>query len=214
MEPDRQELVSLKGGVPRIELREIDVQPEHQRLSERDYFLLSRLSHRDPVVPLPYHYAWKPLRLSHAKDLDEAEDSLLNSHFPPPQGSTRHTAESVWGTGGPRFESGRPDQRKTLLPGFESENPSASARAQLKCSWRIADHDSVGRIVLIAAGLFVGFWVVASVTQGLLISTSVTARKIWLFMWLWERFALGLLIGIVIGFVGALAMGRRRVPLG
>jgi hypothetical protein len=72
----------------------------------------------------------------------------------------------------------------------------------------------VGRIVLIAAGLFVGFWVVASVTQGLLISTSVTARKIWLFTWLWERFALGLLIGIVIGFVAALAMGRRRVRLG
>jgi hypothetical protein len=65
-----------------------------------------------------------------------------------------------------------------------------------------------------AAGLFVGFWVVAWVTQGLLISTSVTARKIWLFTWLWERFALGLLIGIVIGFVAALAMGRRRVPLG
>jgi hypothetical protein len=72
----------------------------------------------------------------------------------------------------------------------------------------------VGRIVLIAAGLFVGFWIVASVTQGLLISTSVTARRIWLFTWLWERFALGLLIGIVIGFVAALAMGRRRVPLG
>jgi hypothetical protein len=72
----------------------------------------------------------------------------------------------------------------------------------------------VGRVVLIAAGLFVGFWIVASVTQGLLISTSVTARKIWLFTWLWERFALGLLIGIVIGFVAALAMGRRRVPLG
>jgi hypothetical protein len=71
----------------------------------------------------------------------------------------------------------------------------------------------VGRIVLIAAGLFVAVWILASVAQGLLISTSLTARKIWLFTWLWERFALGLLIGIVIGFVAALTMGRRRVPL-
>jgi hypothetical protein len=68
----------------------------------------------------------------------------------------------------------------------------------------------VGRVILIAICLLVGLWLVGSVAQGLLLSTSLTARKIWFFTWLWQRFALGLVIGIVIGYVGAQLTGRRR----
>jgi hypothetical protein len=31
------------------------------------------------------------------------------SHFPPRRTIARHSAETAWGTGGPRFKSGRPD---------------------------------------------------------------------------------------------------------
>jgi ABC-type antimicrobial peptide transport system permease subunit len=67
----------------------------------------------------------------------------------------------------------------------------------------------VTRLILAAVGLLVGLWVLGAVAQGLLISTSLTARKIWLFTWLWERFALGLVIGFVIGFLAAVLTRRR-----
>jgi hypothetical protein len=38
----------------------------------------------------------------------------------------------------------------------------------------------------------------------------LTARKIWLFTWLWERFALGLVIGFALGFLVAVLTARRR----
>jgi hypothetical protein len=65
-------------------------------------------------------------------------------------------------------------------------------------------------VILVAVGLLVGLWVLGAVAQGLLISTSLTARKIWLFTWLWERFALGLVIGFIIGFLTASLTGQRR----
>lgn len=65
------------------------------------------------------------------------------------------------------------------------------------------------RFVLVGVALLVGLWLVGSLVQGLMLSTSLTARKIWFFTWLWQRFALGLLIGIVIGFVGAHLTSRR-----
>lgn len=66
------------------------------------------------------------------------------------------------------------------------------------------------RLILVVVGLLVGLWLLGTVAQGLLISTSLTARKIWFFTWLWERFALGLVIGLIIGFLAAMLMGRRR----
>jgi uncharacterized membrane-anchored protein YhcB (DUF1043 family) len=65
-------------------------------------------------------------------------------------------------------------------------------------------------LFLVAVGLLVGLWVLGAVAQELLISTSLTARKIWLFTWLWERFALGLVIGFIIGFLAALLTSQRR----
>jgi NhaP-type Na+/H+ and K+/H+ antiporter len=72
----------------------------------------------------------------------------------------------------------------------------------------------VGRVILVAICVLLGLWLVGSVAQGLLVSTSLTARKIWLFTWLWQRFALGLVIGIVIGYIGAQLTSRRRVTAG
>jgi hypothetical protein len=77
-----------------------------------------------------------------------------------------------------------------------------------------ADEGVVTRFLLLAVGLLVGLWLLGAVAQGLLVSTSLTARKIWLFTWLWERFALGLVIGLVIGFLAALLVGRRRPSVG
>lgn len=72
----------------------------------------------------------------------------------------------------------------------------------------------MARFVLVAVGAFLALWLVGALAQGILVSTSLTARKIWLFTWLWERFALGLLIGFACGFVAALVMVRRRPTVG
>jgi hypothetical protein len=72
----------------------------------------------------------------------------------------------------------------------------------------------VTRFVLVAVGLLVGLWLLGTLAQGLLISTSLTARKIWFFTWLWERFALGLVIGLLIGYLAGLLAARRRPSMG
>ncbi|HYY34637.1 MAG TPA: hypothetical protein VE693_13800 [Gaiellaceae bacterium] len=66
------------------------------------------------------------------------------------------------------------------------------------------------RIFLWLVGVVVAMWIFGALVQGLLVSTSLTARKIWLFTWLWERFALGLLVGFALGFGAALLTARRR----
>ena len=70
------------------------------------------------------------------------------------------------------------------------------------------------RIFLWLIAAVAAFWVFGAVVQGVLVSTSLTARKIWLFTWLWERFALGLLIGFVLGFAVAVIAGRGRPRVG
>ena len=77
-----------------------------------------------------------------------------------------------------------------------------------------ADEWPMGRLILVAICVLVALWLLGSVAQGLLLSTSLTARKIWLFTWLWQRFALGLVLGIAIGYVGARLTSRRRVTVG
>jgi hypothetical protein len=72
----------------------------------------------------------------------------------------------------------------------------------------------MGRVILVAICVLVALWLLGSVAQGLLLSTSLTARKIWLFTWLWQRFALGLVLGIAIGYIGAHLTSRRRVTAG
>jgi hypothetical protein len=66
------------------------------------------------------------------------------------------------------------------------------------------------RIFLFLVGLAVAMWIFGTLVQGVLVSTSLTARKIWLFTWLWERFALGLVIGFALGFLVAVLTARRR----
>jgi hypothetical protein len=70
------------------------------------------------------------------------------------------------------------------------------------------------RIFLWLVGLVAAMWVFGALVQGVLVSTSLTARKIWLFTWLWERFALGLLVGFALGFLAALFVSRRRPSVG
>jgi hypothetical protein len=72
----------------------------------------------------------------------------------------------------------------------------------------------VRRVFLFAVAAVAAMWLFGALVQGLLVSTSLTARKIWLFTWLWERFALGLVIGFALGFLAALLTSRRRPTAG
>jgi hypothetical protein len=63
-------------------------------------------------------------------------------------------------------------------------------------------------LTLVLAGI-VAVWLVSALAQGVLLQTSLTARKIWLFELWFEKFGLGLLVGFVLGFLACLAFLRR-----
>lgn len=68
----------------------------------------------------------------------------------------------------------------------------------------------MARLLLFAVGALLALWLLGALVQGILLSTSLMAHKIWLFGWRWERFAYGLVIGFVLGYAAALMLGRRR----
>jgi len=47
-------------------------------------------------------------------DVQKGRKCLHVGHFPPPHNMSRHSPGEVWGTGGPEFESRRPDSRKAV----------------------------------------------------------------------------------------------------
>ena len=58
--------------------------------------------------------------------------------------------------------------------------------------------------------MILAIWLLGALAQGLLLETSLTARRIWIFSWWFQKFALGVLVGFVLGYVACLARGRRR----
>jgi hypothetical protein len=70
------------------------------------------------------------------------------------------------------------------------------------------------RAVLLVAAALAAVWLLGAFVQGLLVSTSLTARKIWLFQWWLERFGLGVLLGFALGFVVCLVLVRGRSATG
>jgi type VI protein secretion system component VasK len=50
-------------------------------------------------------------------------------------------------------------------------------------------------------GVLAVIWLLGAVAQGILFTTAVTTRRIWLFTWWFEKFAFGVVIGFALGAV-------------
>jgi hypothetical protein len=50
-------------------------------------------------------------------------------------------------------------------------------------------------------GVLAVIWLLGAVAQGILFTTAVTTRRIWLFTWWFEKFAFGLVVGFALGAV-------------
>jgi hypothetical protein len=62
-------------------------------------------------------------------------------------------------------------------------------------------------------GVLAVIWLLGAVTQGILFTTAVTTRRIWLFTWWFEKFAFGVVIGFALGAVVTwLALRNRSAP--
>lgn len=59
-------------------------------------------------------------------------------------------------------------------------------------------------------GVLAVIWLLGAVTQGILFTTAVTTRRIWLFTWWFEKFAFGVVIGFALGAVLTWLALRRR----
>jgi hypothetical protein len=53
-------------------------------------------------------------------------------------------------------------------------------------------------------------WLLGAVAQGILFTTAVTTRRIWLFTWWFEKFAFGVIVGFALGAVVTWLALRKR----
>jgi hypothetical protein len=69
------------------------------------------------------------------------------------------------------------------------------------------------RAFIALIGVLAVIWLVGAVAQGILFTTAVTTRRIWLFTWWFEKFAFGVVIGFALGAVVTwLALRNRPAP--
>lgn len=68
----------------------------------------------------------------------------------------------------------------------------------------------MGRIIFVVGTAVVAVWLVGALAQGLLFQLSLVGHKVWLFNFWFEKFGLGLLAGLVLGFFACLAIIGRR----
>jgi hypothetical protein len=62
-------------------------------------------------------------------------------------------------------------------------------------------------------GVLAVIWLLGAVAQGILFTTAVTTRRIWLFTWWFEKFAFGVIVGFALGVVVTwLALRNRPAP--
>jgi hypothetical protein len=70
------------------------------------------------------------------------------------------------------------------------------------------------RAVVIVIAVLAGIWLVGAAVQGILFTTSLTARRIWFFTWWFEKFAFGMVVGLVLGaFLTWLALRGRSADI-
>jgi hypothetical protein len=63
-------------------------------------------------------------------------------------------------------------------------------------------------------GVLAVIWVLGAVAQGILFTTAVTTRRIWLFTWWFEKFAFGVVVGFALGAVVTWLALRNRPASG
>jgi hypothetical protein len=68
----------------------------------------------------------------------------------------------------------------------------------------------MGRIVFAVMTGLLALWLLGALAQGLLFQLSLVGHKVWLFNVWFQKFGLGLLVGLVLGFLACLAVVRRR----
>ena len=61
-------------------------------------------------------------------------------------------------------------------------------------------------------GVLAVIWLLGAVAQGILFTTAVTTRRIWLFTWWFEKFAFGVVVGFALGAVVTWLALRNRSP--
>jgi hypothetical protein len=66
------------------------------------------------------------------------------------------------------------------------------------------------RALAYLGGALAAIWLLGALAQGLFLSASRASGKLYLFTWWFEKFALGLIVGLVIGFALAWLVLRRR----
>ena len=66
------------------------------------------------------------------------------------------------------------------------------------------------RALAYLGGALAAIWLLGALAQGLFLSASRASGKLYLFTWWFEKFALGLIAGLVIGFALAWLVLRRR----
>lgn len=66
------------------------------------------------------------------------------------------------------------------------------------------------KFAAIVLGGFVGVWLFGVLIQGVLLRASIASHRVWLFNLWFEKFALGLLVGFVLGAIACFAVLRRR----
>jgi hypothetical protein len=59
-------------------------------------------------------------------------------------------------------------------------------------------------------GVLAVIWLLGAVAQGILFTTAVTTRRIWLFTWWFEKFAFGVIVGFALGAVVTWLALRKR----
>jgi hypothetical protein len=68
----------------------------------------------------------------------------------------------------------------------------------------------MARFAFILCCALLGAWLLGAMLQGVLLRLAVTSHRLWLFQFWFEKFAWGITVGFVLGFVAGLALLRRR----
>ena len=70
------------------------------------------------------------------------------------------------------------------------------------------------RAVFAVIAVLAAVWLIGAAVQGILFTTALTSRRIWFFTWWFEKFAFGMVVGLVLGaFLTWLALRGRSADV-